>query len=330
MAPSSSSAMVRLTAHGRWRVQQSLRALRQVAVLDLHRDPARGLHLAGWQRSGSTWLARMVTSSASTRMVYEPSNIRSGLFTGGEPHLHPLPLANPTDDLGLEGQDIIDALSGRISTTWTNPQVTDRLPRRRVVKDVRTVGAIPWIADRLPRTPVVLLLRHPVAVAHSIIELGWNADAATTTTGAVPERDPLAATAAREAALINEVSRWSHYHAFALRHPSSASIHVILYEELVQDPSGELTRLAAFLRRYPEHWGDWAPDPAKITAPSKTSFRRAETSASAWIDSWSTAYAPATLDAVSAVLEAEGIDRLYGPASRPLLSGDEVLRAMRS
>ena len=329
MAQARRTAASRLAAHARWRGQQAARRIRQVGVLDLHRDPARGLHIAGWQRSGSTWLARMATSSSSTRMVYEPSNLRNGLLDGGAPHLHPLPLAGPGDDLGIEGADIVDAVSGRVSTTWTNPQVTDRLPRRRVVKDVRTVGAIPWICDRLPDTPVVLLLRHPVAVAHSIIELDWNADVTTTSDSGLAERDPDAALAAREAALLDEVRRWSAPHGFALQHPASAPVHVVLYEELVQDPDAELERLARHLDRYPEHWGDWAPDPTKIAAPSKTSFRRAESSPSAWIDSWSTAYRPAALEAVNEVLAAEGIDRIYGASSLPLLRGDEVLEAMR-
>ena len=328
MAQAHRSPVSRLVAHARWRGQQAARRIRQASVLDLHRDPARGLHIAGWQRSGSTWLARMATSSASTRMVYEPSNIRPGLFTGGAPHLHPLPLAGPEDDLGIDGADIIDALSGRVSTEWTNPQVTDRLPRRRVVKDVRTVGTVPWIADRLPDTPVILLLRHPMAVAHSIIELGWNADAATTSDAALAIRDPDAARAAREAALLDEVRRWAVPHGFSLRHPASVDVHVILYEELALDPEAELRRLAGFLDRYEEHWGDWAPDPAKIEAPSKTSFRRAESSPAAWIDSWSASYSPATLDAVGAVLAAEGIDRIYGTSSLPLLTGDAVLDAM--
>ena len=330
MAQAHRSPVARLASHARWRGQQASRWVRQVSVLDLHRDPARGLHLAGWQRSGSTWLARMATSSASTRMVYEPSNLRPGLLTGGGPHLDPLPLAGPDDELGVQGADIVAALSGRISTTWTNPQVTDRLPRRRVVKDVRTVGAVPWIAGTLPDTPVVLLLRHPMAVAHSIIELGWNADAATTGDVELATRDPQAALAAREAALLDEVQRWATPHAFALRHPASSSIHVILYEELAQDPRAELSRLADYLRRYPKHWGDWAPDPAKIEAPSKTSFRRAESSPSAWIDSWSAHYSPATLGAVRELLAADGIDRIYGTSSLPLLTGSSVLDALRT
>ena len=327
MAPPEQSPISKLVRHVRWRTQQSSRALHQLAVLDLHRDPSRGLHLAGWQRSGSTWLARMTTSAASTRMVYEPSNLRHGLLTGGEPHLHPLPLAGPDDELGVEGVDVIDALAGRISTTWTNPKITDRLPRRRVVKDVRTVGAVPWIAGRLPDTPIVLLLRHPMAVAHSIIELGWNADPSSTN-AAAEAQDPEATHRARQVALLDEVGRWASNHGFTLRHPASAAVHVILYEHLVEDPRSELERLGQFLTRYPTHWGDWAPDPSNIEAPSKTSFRRTETTAAGWIDSWSSRYETATLEAAQRLLAAEGLDRVYGASNLPLLSGDKVLDAM--
>ena len=329
MTPHRRPPLARMAAHARWRGQQAQRTLRQLAVLDLHRDPARGLHLAGWQRSGSTWLARMVASAPATRMVYEPSNLRPGLLSGGEPHLHPLPCVEPGEYLGIEGRDLVDALAGRVSTTWTNPQVTDRLPRRRVVKDVRTVGVVPWLADRLPDTPVVLLLRHPMAVAHSIIELGWNADAEATGPAAVAAH-PAAARAAREVALLDEVGRWARDHRFALEHPASAPVHVVLYEQLALDPGAELERLGRFLHRYPTHWGDWSPDPGRIEAPSKTAFRREESSPAAWIDSWSAAYDRGALAAAADLLHDEGLDRLYGTSSLPLLGGDEVLAAFRT
>ena len=281
MAPPEQSPISKLVRHVRWRTQQSSRALHQLAVLDLHRDPSRGLHLAGWQRSGSTWLARMTTSAASTRMVYEPSNLRHGLLTGGEPHLHPLPLAGPDDELGVEGVDVIDALAGRISTTWT----------------------------------------------HSIIDLGWNADPSSTN-AAAEAQDPEATHRARQVALLDEVGRWASNHGFTLRHSASAAVHVILYEHLVEDPRSELERLGQFLTRFPTHWGDWAPDLSNIEAPSKTSFRRTETTAAGWIDSWSSRYETATLEAAQRLLAAEGLDRVYGASNLPLLSGDKVLDAM--
>lgn len=327
MSGGISGAAARAQRHLRWQRERLARSARQLAVLDLRHDAARGLHLAGWQRSGSTWMARMMASSPATRMVYEPSNIRHGLFEGGAPHHQPLPLAGPDDDLGIEGQDIVDALEGRVSTTWTNPQRTDRLPRRRVVKDVRTVGCVPWIAGRLPDSPVVLLVRHPVAVAHSILELGWGAEPELTGPGSGAV-DPELARAARRRGLLAEMELWAEHHAFALRHPAAERVHVVLYEELVEDTAAELDRMGSYLRRFPEHWADWRPDPARIAEPSKTSFRRAEGSAQGWIDSWSDSYDAEELSAAVDLLGRWGLDRLYGAGPLPLVSGAEVRSAV--
>lgn len=297
-------------------------------MLDLHRDPARAIYLASWQRSGSTWLTRMVTSAEGTRAIYEPSNLRQQLFIGGEPHLLPLPLVGPQDDLGDDGRAISAALRGATSTLWTNPARTDRVVRRRVVKDVRTVGAVPWIADRFPTTPVVFLIRHPIAVAHSIIELGWGLDADLSTRPIVRDSHEQIARL-RTASLTLEVARWCAHHQWALSHPATQRAHVILYEDLALDPVAELDRLARYLDGF-EHWADWRPDPAAIQARSVTSFRRSEQSAAAWVDSWSSAWTTDDVVVAADVVAAAGLGDLYGEAPMPLTAGADVLRVISS
>jgi Sulfotransferase family len=264
----------------------------------------------------------MMRSATATRAIYEPSNIRQQLFVGGEPHLLPLPLAGPGDDLGADGRLIGAALRGSTSTRWTNPARTDRVVQRRVIKDVRTVGALPWIADRFPTTPVVLLIRHPIAVAHSIIELGWGLDADLTSRPELRDRPELIADL-RAASLALEVSRWCAHHHWALSHPAAQRAHVILYEELALDPVTELERLSDYLADF-EHWDDWRPDPAAIHARSVTSFRRAESSGEAWVDSWSAAWSHGEVTHAAAIVDAAGLGGVYGTGPMPLISGAQV------
>ena len=264
----------------------------------------------------------MVTSAAGTRAIYEPSNLRQQLFIGGEPHLLPLPMVGPDDELGADGRAVGAALNGSISTRWTNPARTDRLVRRRVVKDVRTVGAVPWIAERFPHTPVVLLLRHPIAVAHSIIELGWGLEADLTGRPELNDRGDLVASL-RTASLTLEVSRWCAHHQWTLSHPAAKRAHVILYEELAMDPVAELDRLAEYFKDF-EHWADWRPDPSAIQARSVTSFRRTEQSAAAWVDSWSESWPTAAIEAATSIISASGLGSVYDAHAMPLVRGDNV------
>src|SRR6202171_876037 len=55
----------------------------------------------------------------------------------------------------------------------------DQLNRRlivsaRIVKDVVCTLMLGWLRARFPGMPIVLVLRHPCAVAHSRVKLGWD------------------------------------------------------------------------------------------------------------------------------------------------------------
>jgi hypothetical protein len=46
--------------------------------------------------------------------------------------------------------------------------------RRRIIKEIRSNLMLRWLAGISPCTPVVLLVRHPLAVAASWLQLGWG------------------------------------------------------------------------------------------------------------------------------------------------------------
>jgi len=76
-------------------------------------------------------------------------------------------------------------------------------------------------------------------------------------------------------------------------------------------------------------WSTWAPDPDAAGRPSATSFRRQEGTPSEWIDNWSGAYDPATLEQVQRIIEAEHLSSLYSLAPTPLITADSALDAVR-
>ena len=54
-----------------------------------------------------------------------------------------------------------------------------RLPRGRVIKDCYATNLGPYLAAQFPEVSLILLLRHPVATAHSAVTLGWKEDLQT-------------------------------------------------------------------------------------------------------------------------------------------------------
>jgi len=272
----------------------------------------------------------MVASAPRTRLIYEPANVRQRLYLDGEPRLAELPLSGPDDDLGADGIALQRAASGAFRSSWTEQMNRARRPERRVIKDVRTVGVLPWFTATMPDVPTVLLLRHPLAVAHSILELGWSTSAELLD----PESgvtDPVLRARIRSRALLVEVGQWAAHHSWAMSHVGASSVHVIFYEDLVEDPRGELDRLGNHVGRFHETWRTWTPDPASIARPSATSFRRSSTAnAATWIETWTDRYDAETLDEAMAILGAYGMDRLYAMSPRPLLSATDAIAAMAS
>jgi hypothetical protein len=174
--------------------------------------------------------------------VYEPANVRQRLFTDGQPRLISLPLSGPGSELGEDGIMLANALDGSLRSPWMDRMNRTRRATRRVVKDVRTIAVLPWIVDSFPDVPMVLLLRHPVAAAHSIIDLGWVRDPNGQLAGGLQSDDPEIRHAARQRMLIDEVSLWSAHHGWAMSHPATARVHVVFYEDLVNQPTAEVVR----------------------------------------------------------------------------------------
>ena len=249
-------------------------------------DEARAAWVCSWQRSGSTLLAEVLASAPGTRLVYEPANVPGALFRGEAAAQVPLPCGP-----GPELASIERALRGRVHGAWVDQLAEGHVFARRVVKDVRAVGLLELVAARHPATPIVLLVRHPIAIARSVVELGWTS-----------------ADANADDALLAEVQRWTDAHAAALASPSSHRALVVAYEHLVTEPDATLDRVLAHLASHHPTWRAEV-DRSQLAAPSATSFRRAgPRDASDWIGSFDDLDAR-VLTAATAVLADAGLGR---------------------
>jgi hypothetical protein len=262
--------------------------------------------VCSWQRSGSTLLAEVLASSRGTRLIYEPANLPLGLVTGEAAALAALP-RGPGEEL-----DAVElALRGRVRGAWVDQLSDCHVVRRRVVKDVRAIGLLELVAARHPRVPIVVLVRHPLSIALSTVALGWT--------------DPQVAS--DEEHLVAEVRRWTELHGAALRTPSAARALLVAYEHLVSAPDVTLDRVGAHLGSHHPTWRDLPIDRRRIDAPSSTSFRRTTArSASEWIGTFD-GVERSVLDETVRLLDAVGLEWLYGDSPEPLVGPDALARA---
>jgi hypothetical protein len=291
----------------RWRRRRTAEAWRRGSHLDVLGDEARSAWICGWQRSGSTWVASVLASAPGTRLIYEPANLTGRLFTGELAAQAPLP-TGPGDELAA----IERALRGRVRGEWVDQLADVHVVRRRVVKDVRGTGLLGLVAARHPTVPVVVLLRHPLSIARSVVALGW-----------VPPDH-----GTDDEAMLDEVRRWVDIHRTALAAPAASRALVVAYEHLVLAPDDVLPRLLSHLGAHHRTWRGLSIDREVLTAPSATSFRRDGTrSAKEWIGSFDRV-ADRTVEAAAELLADAGFGALYGPSNEPLVGPGEVAKAL--
>jgi len=249
------------------------------------RRPGASLWLCSWQRSGSTWLAEMLTQAAGTRLVYEPANLHDSTFTGELAASSPLP-----EGPGPALDDVVAALRGRVHHPWVDQLNTCHLVRRSVVKDVRGIGIAGEVAVAVPDTPVVVLTRHPISVARSVVALGW--------TDADDQRT----------AFLNEVHEWCRLHQRALGDPRLDGAHFVTYEAVVADPVGRVRRLLEWASTFDPTWRHLDAELIDTARPSSTNFRDLPRAPR---DQWPGLPA-ADLDAALRIISEHGLATLYG------------------
>lgn len=214
--------------------------------------PAEAL-IAGCGRSGTTWLAEIVNHDDAWRFIFEPLHPDLGVglarTLGSWRYLRP-----SCREPALVG-GLVELLEGRFANAWT-----DRFTRagnaRRLIKEVRAHFLLGWISDVRPDLPIVLLLRHPCAVAASEIRMGWTG-----------WREPLDAMVAQPELMADHLEPfrdvilsassvfeqrivlWCVRTLVPLRQLARGAAHVVFYESLATDPDGQLPALFAAIGR---------------------------------------------------------------------------------
>lgn len=304
----------------------------KVAFLDMNHDAGRSLLLVGSGRSGTTWMAEVLTEALQCRLVYEPLRAKSVPWAGPVRPGHYLG-GDRTDPAVVAVLDRI--LEGRFRNRFTDKYNTVRFPRRRLVKEVRATNLLPWIVRRYPRTPVVYLLRHPVPTAWSVTALDWPGKLEeflaqrSLMEGPLQPFLPLIDEAAASSDRFQRVVlQWclENYVPSRLLEPGQA--HVVFYENMVDDPWAELERLRIYLQGFgPGAWDLKMSSVKNVARPSHSANRG--TSGSGRIDRWIEEVPAAQAEKALALVAGFGLDRIYARSARPLIAPDDLLRGAR-
>lgn len=139
-------------------------------------NPGDAIVISGYFRSGTTWLAELVSKAANAGIVFEPfhvDNVAEAKSAGFSYNNF-----RRFDEEWPAGKDFAErVLSGKILNSWTAAHIPVKQAvqmRRLVVKLVASNQMLVWLTEQFDLAAPALLIRHPCAVLSSWLNRGWR------------------------------------------------------------------------------------------------------------------------------------------------------------
>jgi hypothetical protein len=282
--------------------------------LDLNRDHRNSVFLAGSGRSGTTWVSEIINHRNEYRLIFEP--FHPGICKNFRRKQYLRPDDRSEEYLGPARK----VLTGGIRSFWTDRFNRKFVARRRLIKDIRANLLLCWMRENLPGMPIVLLLRHPCAVAASRLALGWRDGLPEMMEQEELVEDYLSPIEAEIQAARNAFERhvfsWCIDNYVPLRQFAPGEIHLAFYENFIVHPEDEIQRLFAFLGE------DFDRRVYRVLRRPSPLSRRGGSSS---VDAWRRSVSGSQLERAVEILGLFELDRLYGEGTMPDPSGAYAL-----
>lgn len=289
------------------------------SFIELQPGYKNSILLAGSGRSGTTWIADLINYQNQYRYLFEPFNpVRSDLCRGKlTPHKYIR--ANQQDSTLFEVVESL--LSGKVRNISIDFCNRGLVYRKRLIKAICVNLALKWIRANFPEMPIILLLRHPCAVANSRVKRGWG----QVGTGEVFLRqkelmNDFLAPFEHELRCFSDLTLfekyifvWCIHHHVILKQFKPGEIHLAFYESFCIRPREAIERLFSFI-------GQRFDDSVfvKLKQPSGSSrSNSAIMTGSNLIDAWKKDVDMSQIHRAVEILNMFGLDKIYSQDSLP-------------
>lgn len=280
-------------------------------------DYDKTVFLAGTGRSGTTWLEDVINFDGSYRVMFEPFHSRKISILHDWHYRQYLRPSNRDENFLRPATQI---LSGKIRDPWIDQFGCKLILTRRLIKDIRANLILKWLRENFAQIRIVLLLRHPCAVANSKLKQGWNthledflAQDDLMEDYLNPFRSDIrAATDPFE----KHIFMWCIENYVPLRQLIEGDIFVIFYERFCVSPEDNCKALFGFLNR------PYSPDVlSAMRQPSAvTRDHSAILTGNSLIDAWRQGITDQQVKRAVEILQLFGMHGLYGETSAPLVT----------
>lgn len=289
-------------------------------------DYRQSIFLAGTGRSGTTWLAEVINYDNSFRIMFEPFhsykidvikdwNYRQYLRSNN----HDTKFVNPANAI----------LSGNIKHPWIDQFNHKLVARKRLIKDIRANLLLNWVKKNFPEIPIVLLIRHPCAVASSKLKLGWNSHLSDFLKQEELMDEFLNPFKNEIEDVIDTFEKhifmWCIENYVPLRQFDEGEILVVFYESLCQNPEKEAERVFSFLGKdVPVNILQIASKPSELSRKDS-----AVISGENPLSLWRKHITEEQIERALEILSIFGLEAVYGYDDLPLLCGENVLNELK-
>ncbi|MBU0678896.1 MAG: sulfotransferase domain-containing protein [Verrucomicrobia bacterium] len=301
--------------------RHSIRTIAGSPLLDWS-GPENCVFLAGSGRSGATWAGHLINYDHFYRYVFEPFNPRYVPAAAALRYRHYL---RPYETKSKYLKPVHAILSGRLKSKWTDKFNHRLLSRHRLVKEIRANHMLKWLRVQFPEMPIILVVRHPCAVAHSKIQLNWHTQLDEFLDQPELMKDWLEPFLQEMMSARTDIERhvfmWCIENYVPLKQLERDEYHLIFYEHLWTQPATEAARLFDYLHR------DYDPEAFLAAVNRPTSMVRANTTVSRDDNpatSWMGYLSRTEIEQAMRVVELFGMDTIYGPGPMPKAHPDRM------
>ncbi len=290
-------------------------------LIDWNNTYTATLFLSGMGRSGTTWVGNIINYKNEYRNIFEPFlpiRVPEASPFGYLPYIRP----DNHDPNLLNAAKAI--LSGRIKNAWADQENRKIIASKRLVKDIRTNLMLKWINANFPEIPIILLMRHPCAVANSWISLGWGEEEGGTRKDLdiclsqhllmqdfLEPFKPIIEKAKDDFDKI--ILLWCILYYVPLKQFKKGEIHLAFYEELCENSKSEVDRLFSFLEK---KWNDtiyWS-----LHKPSSMATKASRiVIGGSLTDGWRECTSPGQVKRALEILKSFELDDIYSDATMP-------------
>lgn len=311
----------------KWKIKSSLLAR---LYINCNLDYRNTIFLAGSPRSGTTWLSALINYKNEYRYSLEPFHPRRVSlckhFEEGQ-YLRP---GNMDERYLAVARSIV---TGAVRNAWIDKLNKKHIVHKRLVKDVWSNLMLKWIHEHFPEMPMILLLRHPCAVALSQFRgkergkwrphlAGFLSQQALIEDHLYPFRSEIEQ--ARALPLFEQfVFRWCIENYVPLRQFSRGELQILFYEDLCKHPQETLTQLFLFLHKpFDEEVLAGTSIPSHATLKGSAIVTRGSL-----VDSWRPRLTDAEVRRSVEILRLFGLDGIYGDGPMPNTEGAQQMLA---